>query len=138
MMNSSQLIQAYTRFREEIENRTPDLSPLDYVDFNVADLTTASLPTYVFSNMRRDFGVNLLNELHEFGRQIIRLDAWAAVLDGYSEEDRLDLLIEFIHPTAVYCLNFPYQVRQRLIYTAAHLLDIPMTFSSGTQSQLPT
>jgi len=41
----------------------------------------------------------------------------------YSEKEKFDLLIEFINPIALMSLDYPYKIKNKIIYSACYLSD---------------
>lgn len=75
----------------------------------------------VYSSMLDDFAREAANAINAFTINVRRLYAWAAVLDTLGEDERAEVIHEFIDPTATLCLLTPYAVRSRLIFATAHL-----------------
>jgi hypothetical protein len=47
--------------------------------------------------------------------------AWEKVLAGLDQDEKYDVVIEFVSPLATLALNMPYVIRSRFIYSVAHL-----------------
>lgn len=114
--------KAYSDFcsiRDRHENAS-DLVFLDYEAFKLSDrpvFSNAPLK-YFFVNHAEGFAREILNEIHNLRRYLEDLRCWLQVLGAYTEDERFDLIIEFIDDRTVLALGRPAATKARFIYAA--------------------
>ena len=75
----------------------------------------------VYSEMLDDFARELANSINAFTLNVRRLSAWETLMTSLDEEEKGEVLHEFIEPSATLCLLTPYVLRSRLVFATAHL-----------------
>ncbi|SPP92786.1 integrase [Bradyrhizobium vignae] len=120
MIEAAWLSEMYARYRRELEALSPvDIGLADY-DFRV--LPGSLSPRWaIYRGMFEDFHREIANGINTLFDYASRLDAWNTVIRGTSEQQLLDLLVEFVEPIAVLALGLPYALRSRFIFATAHL-----------------
>ncbi|UXD24680.1 hypothetical protein FORC065_1831 [Yersinia enterocolitica] len=63
----------------------------------------------------------LSNAINHFARLINKLEAWSIVIENKAEQEKFDLIIEFIDEVATIALNLPYAIRSRFIVSITKL-----------------
>ena len=63
----------------------------------------------------------LANSINELQRYITSLKAWKGVIDNKNDNEKFEIVIEFVSPIATLAINLPYVIRSRFIYSVAHL-----------------
>jgi len=72
--------------------------------------------------MLSEHSSELANFINELLRHIKSLEAWKDVIDGKNDDDeKCEIIIEFVSPIATLAINMPYVIRSRFIYSVAHL-----------------
>jgi hypothetical protein len=75
-----------------------------------------------YCKMLSEYSRELANSINELGRYIINLEAWKSVIKNIDDEDdKYEVIIEFVNPFATLAINLPYVIRSRYIYSVAHL-----------------
>jgi hypothetical protein len=103
-----------------------DATPPAYVPFETHQLSgglTSSGALYAYRYLLSDLVPELINTLNGWQLDLLRLRAWASVLERYDDQERLELREEFIGATAEVALNTPYRLKQALIFTAYKALE---------------
>lgn len=124
MISHAEILGAYQALLEKIEEDhalSSDL--LCYEQYEIPTLEGGDALWFLYHRQATDFVREILNSLNQFRNYIARLAAWCEVLIPYSEAIKFELLIEFIEPIARCSLDYPYQLRNRLIYSACCLCD---------------
>jgi hypothetical protein len=118
-MEDDQYIIAYTKFRSELRKVESIAERMPYRWLNLPN----PIPCMgmVYFGMLEDYACELANVINQFVNDIENLCAWEKVLSEYGEEERFYLVYEFIEPLCTMCLNFPYVIRSRFIFSATHL-----------------
>jgi hypothetical protein len=68
-------------------------------------------------------GFMLTNEVNIFGQGLVKLAAWARVLDAADIDEKHELLLEFVSPLAAQVLNLPFALKNRFAFAAMRLSD---------------
>src|SRR4030067_3166607 len=124
MISHAEILNAYKALLERVEKDTALLKALlPYEQFEIPTLEGANAQWFLFRTQASDFVREILNSLNQFRNYIARLAAWCQVLPPYSDSEKFDLLLEFVYPIAFCSLDYPYQLRNRLIYCACCLCD---------------
>lgn len=124
MLSREQILKAYQDFLDELAKDIiwhKDL--LHYDQFEISAAEGEGPLWLVFHMQASGFVREILNSLNQFRNYIARLAAWCPVLSPCSDEEKLDLLVEFVYPIALCSIDYPYKVRNRFIYSACCLCD---------------
>jgi hypothetical protein len=70
--------------------------------------------------MAKEFLREVANELNRFDSNIEKLRTWSEVYEGYDDEEKMCLMMEFIEPLAIVAFNQPTTLRARFIYSLSH------------------
>lgn len=74
-----------------------------------------------YSQMFKEFSIELANGLNALRRHTHELTAWRDVLATMNTQEQLDAAVDFVDPLATVALNLPYVIRSRFSFSAAHL-----------------
>ena len=120
MIDDSFYIKAYVKYRKEIKNINFLVNPISYKRFILP--TQISGEWVVYCEMLENFSRQLVDDINQLRRYIIKLEAWSKVLFHYeNEEEKIYLLLEFIEPLAIIALNLPYAIKNRFIFSLSHI-----------------
>lgn len=126
-------LQAFTAYRKAFfaSDSSLQLAPYNHIE------TRDSLPfTWAaYHQMLDDHARSLANDLNHFSYHISQVEAWSKVIRSYEIEDQLGLLIEFIDPIATTCVNYPYAIRSRFIFSVSHLSHQANLISDNSWSE---
>lgn len=116
-MNFRELtLDAYTKLHDAIDaNTEPPVVQLLGFDY------TSNSNDFIYSIQEDDFTRELVNLFNQFAYWLNRISLLEKVLSQYSDNDREELRYEFTKLPLDYCLQFPYQLRSRLIFYATQL-----------------
>jgi hypothetical protein len=109
----------YLRFRDVRRSRPVDgeMMPYDWVS-----LPNPIGPMWLaYGLMVEEFARELANIVNEFTRHVRDLDAWAEVVTGLSDSEKLEAAISFINPVATVAVTLPAVIKSRFAFAAAHL-----------------
>lgn len=135
MMTTDELLASYRAFREVFEADTAwDADLLSYTQYRIPSEQGAGGDWFLYHSHASDFVREMLNTINQFRMHAARLAAWAAVLEGRPDQERLDLMIEFVNTLANAALDAPYKIKNRLVYAASNLCD---TANAATGEHLP-
>ena len=112
-------LQEYVVEKESIEHDVSTLKKAPYNWFNL--LESLPIEWMPYCEFLKEHSRELANGINEFGRYIVSLQAWKTVLNRLNNEERPLIVLDFIAPLATLCLNLPYALRSRFIYSIAHL-----------------
>jgi hypothetical protein len=118
-MEDDQIIKAHTKMHGELRNLGLIVERLPYHWLN----RPKPIPWIwmVYFGMADDYARELANVINQLANDIEKLCAWKKVLPGYAEEERAYLVREFIEPLCTMCINVPYAIRSRIIFSVTHL-----------------
>lgn len=74
-----------------------------------------------FNFMLDEHSCGISNSINEFLRYINNLEAWENIIKDKNDNEKFEIIIEFIAPIATLAINMPYVIRSRFIYSAVHL-----------------
>lgn len=74
---------------------------------------------YMF--MLDEHSIGISNSINAFLRYIDNLEAWGVVIKEMDDDNKNEIIVEFIVPIATLAINKPYVIRSRFIYSAVHL-----------------
>ena len=118
-MEDDQYVGAYSKFRSELRKITPpgELMAYDWLS------RPKRIPGIwmIYFEMVEEYSRELANIINQLLTNIERLCAWEKVILEYGEEERFYIVYEFVEPLCTICLNLPYAIRSRFIFSVAHL-----------------
>ncbi len=76
---------------------------------------------FPYFQMLEDHATELANVINQLSLYIDKLSAWAKVILEYTEEERFYVIHEFIEPLCSMCINLPYVIRSRFIFSVTQL-----------------
>lgn len=118
-MEDDQYIKAYSLFRSALR-QVPLSGELITYDWPILPKKIRG-QWIVYFEMLDDHSRELANIMNQFLTDIDKLTAWDKVLLEYGEEDRFYIVHEFVGPLCTSCLNLPYVIRSRFIFSVTHL-----------------
>jgi hypothetical protein len=118
-MDDQVYIGAYRHFRSELRQIEPFGEPMTYDWIRLPDSISGGGMAYF--QMLEEHALELANVINQFLTDIEKLCAWEKVILEYQEEERLYILHEFVRPLCTLCLNLPYALRSRFIFSVTHL-----------------
>ena len=68
----------------------------------------------LFVEIAREQTQEIANAVNAFGHYLHDLAAWDLILQSLTEDQRFEVVFEFLLPTSVYCLCAPYAIKGRL------------------------
>lgn len=119
---NERLLEAYRQFlfmRETIAIKVSPDKGAPYKWYKFPD--KLSLLWIAYTNMLEEHAIGISNSINEFLRYINSLDAWGNIIKNKEENDKFEIIIEFITPIATLALSMPFVIRERFIYSAVHL-----------------
>jgi hypothetical protein len=120
-MDDEKYIEVYSHFRKELSNITSG-QPLPFDWLNLPKSVSGTLmPYFPYFQMLEDHATELANVINQLSLDIDKICAWTKIIGEYDEEDSFYIIHEFIAPLCNMCLNLPYAVRSRFIFSVTHL-----------------
>ncbi len=136
-MEDEDYIKAYKLFRKELR-RVPPSGELISYDWPALPQNIPG-QWMMYFEMLREHARELANILNQFSTYLNMLTAWDRVLGGYEEEESFYFAHEFVNPISTICLNLPYVIRSRFIFSVAHLShQANMALLPGWKDNLPS
>jgi len=113
------MIDIMTEYFEELKNIEAHCPHADYDWYELPE----SIPFegLAFSQMLKEYSMELSNSINELLRYIYSLTAWEKVIKNKSQNEIHRIIVNFINPVATISLNLPYIIRSRFVYSIAHL-----------------
>ena len=109
-------VGAYLKLHELIASRSkPPLVPFLGYEYPEGQ------PDLIYDWQERDFTRELVNAFNRYALWLERLGLWEEVLPGYSEDEILELRLEFTTLPLDYCLSAPYKFKSRVAFCATQL-----------------
>lgn len=112
-------ISTYQAFQEALAQTPRDGRLMPYRWHKLPDPLGARWIAY--SQMLGEFASELANTINHFTHHVHHLQAWAAVVEPMSSQEKLQATHEFIDSLATISVNLPYVIRSRFIFATAHL-----------------
>ena len=75
----------------------------------------------IYDWQERDFTRELANSYNQFALWLDKIDVWEQVLRNYSEDEVLELRMEFTTIPLDYCLTAPYKFKSQIAFCATQL-----------------
>lgn len=109
-------VGAYSKLHELIASRIePPLLPFLGYEYPKGQAD------FIYDWQERDFTRELVNALNQYALWVERVGLWEEVLRGYSEDEVLELRLEFTALPLDYCLSAPYKFKSRVAFCATQL-----------------
>jgi len=124
-MYKKEIIEACSQYWDIVtQNVDSSNFYLDYEQFEpILSNFEGNSSTFVpFKVMADDYTRSLINMINTFCSYLDGLSAWSKILKQYSENQRAYLRFEFVDPVLFFCLNQPYALRNRFVFTSSRLL----------------
>lgn len=114
---SNKALQQYSSFLEKINLSLP-LAPYDWDQLH----DSISSEWIAYSQYMSEHNRELANVINDFRRYLTSLSAWRNVLeDTDDEQEKYNIVTEYVSPLATLTLTLPYVIRSRFIFSSAHL-----------------
>jgi hypothetical protein len=119
---NKRLLEAYEQFlliRANISMQvTQDrIAPYDW--YKLPDKLSPLWMAFTFMLDEHSRGIS--NSINEFLRYIDNLEAWGNIIKVKNDNEKFEIIIEFIAPITTLAINMPYVIRSRFIYSVVHL-----------------
>ena len=114
---SNNILQEYSTILEQTKSSLP-IAPYDW------HALSKTLPGewLAYSQFLSEHAGQLANVINDLRRYIKSLSAWNKVLETMNEEqEKYNIVTEYVSPLATLTLNMPYIIRSRFVYSIAHL-----------------
>jgi hypothetical protein len=118
-MEDDQYIRAYSQFRSELK-KNASLGEVMAYHWLPRPKRIPGIWMMYFE-MVEEHSRELANVINLFLTNIEKLCAWGKVILEYGEEERSYIVYEFVEPLCTICLNLPYAIRSRFIFSVTHL-----------------
>ena len=114
-------IEAYKNYRKECRNSS-FLQELSVIEYDIIEKPKCNnLGLMVYSEFLLEHTNQLVNDIHSFRLNLIKLNSWNNVIHKYSEQEKFNLLVEFLEPLLVFLHDLPYSINNRFIFSLSHL-----------------
>ncbi|WNN53790.1 hypothetical protein RIN66_07160 [Hafnia alvei] len=77
--------------------------------------------SFVYSQMLFEHSRELSNNINRLARLICKLKSWELVVEGMSDKDKFEVILEFIDDSSTVAINLPYVIKARFSFSIAHL-----------------
>jgi len=94
---------------------------LDIDEYKIENIEGAAPHWFMYHMHSLDFVREIVFSLNRFRYYIAKLLSWGDIIKLYSDKDKLDLLIDFIYPLAIVSIDYPYKIKNKIIYSACYL-----------------
>ncbi len=115
-MNNNTLL----KFSDIIKKRQSLLAFAEYDWYKLNE--NLPIEWFAYDQFLSEHARELANTINDLRRYIVSLSAWKEVLENTSgEQEKYNVVTEYVSPIATLALNMPYIIRSRFIYSVAHL-----------------
>ena len=118
-MEDDQYISAYSQFRSGLRKivSQAELMAYDWLS------RPKRIPGVwmIYFEMVEEHSRELANIINLLLTNVEKLCVWGKVILAYGEEEQFYIVEEFVEPLCTTCLNLPYAVRSRFIFSVTHL-----------------
>ena len=122
MLTKIENMKAFESFLERFDKDiTWKNDLLDIDKYKLKNLEGAEPRWLLYHLHSLDFVREIVSSLNRFRYYIARLSSWCEVIKSYSDEDKLELIIDYIYPLAIVDMDYPYKIRNRIIYSGCYL-----------------
>lgn len=114
-------VELYARFHDALATHAPD-GGRRYMPYGRSPLPSPLFVTWMaYSQMHEEFVRELANIINKLSENIERLRAWALVMPGLSDTEKLEACLIAVDDLATISLNLPYVIRSRFFFAGAQL-----------------
>lgn len=122
MLTKTENIRTYKAFLDQFDKDTKwENDLLDIDNYKIKNLEGAEPRWLLYHLHSLDFVREIVLSLNRFRYYVARLSGWCEVIKSYSDKDKLDVLVDFIYPLAIIAIDYPYKIRNRIIYSVCYL-----------------
>jgi hypothetical protein len=119
-MDDEFYFDVYAQYRSKLKDMRWDspLMPYDWLRIP----RSVSVEWFPFVEMAKEHAKEIANDGNLLAVSKDRLSVWSRVLKEFpDEEEKLEIIIEFIWPIAHLAMDLPYTIRSRFILSVSHL-----------------
>lgn len=127
-------LDAYHEYIEAEKNLTFSEKIADY---NWAQTKFKNPNSFAYGIMLQEHPRELSNIINKLARLIHKMETWEIVMNGKSDQEKFDIIVEFIDDIATIAINLPKVIKARFIFSVAHLSNQANRSNSGWCDNLP-
>lgn len=116
---SAKFIALYERYRAALDALPLEGRFMPYRWWTFSDSLHVTFLAY--SQMLGEYATELANIINDLTHNVQRLRAWASVVEGLSDEGKLEASHEFIDMLGTVALGQPYAIKSRFTFAVGHL-----------------
>ncbi len=118
-MEENEFIEVYKEYWNVLKDNQRSLDLLEYDWIKMP----SSIPFewMAYSQYLNEHAQELANSINQLAVSTRKMSIWQMLLEKRSEEENKYIVNEFIEPLATLCLNLPYAIRGRFIFSVSHL-----------------
>lgn len=142
MLSDDKLVNVYSLYCKKLKyvKLESQNSQINFKDFVIPEIDNKKdFKIFILKNMASDFTRELINNINVFRLYIKSLVSWQVVLDETRKDDKPYIIIEFLAPLVDFCINQPYSIRNKYIFSITHLIHQARTLTDieWADSKLP-
>jgi len=118
-MEEAEFIEVYKEYWNVLKKNQRSLDLIEYDWINMPSSIPIKWMTY--SQYLNEHARELANSINQLAASTRKLSIWQKLLEKHNEDENIYIVSEFIEPLATLCLNFPYAIRGRFIFSVSHL-----------------
>lgn len=127
---SEKLVSFYEAYRTVLDATLVGGRFMPYHWWKLPDLLNVTWMAY--GQMLGEYATELANIINDLTNHVHRLRAWDNVLDGLTDEDKLQVSHEFIDMLGTVALGQPYAIKSRFAFAVGHLSHQANRAKDGT------
>ena len=118
-MEEVDFVEAYKEYWKILKENRSSVELLKYDWINMP--SSIPIEWMVYSQYLNEHSQELVNSINQLAVSTRKLRIWQKLLENHDEEKNIYIVNEFIEPLATLCLNLPYAIRGRFIFSVSHL-----------------
>jgi len=118
-MEEVDFVEVYKEYWKILKENRSSVELLEYDWINMP--SSIPIEWMAYSQYLNEHSQELANSINQLAVSTRKLRTWQKLLEKHDEEKNIYIVNEFIEPLATLCLNLPYAIRGRFIFSVSHL-----------------
>ena len=120
-MKDNFYIEAYEEYRKEL-SKSDFGKGLQVIAYDTVEKPKSNIGViFIYSELLSEHTRQIANDINCFRRNLIKLNVWDKIISEYAENEKFNLIVEFIEPLIILLHDLPYSTNNRFIFSLSHL-----------------